>query len=181
MVLQTVRVTPLPRKEKHDSNLDRMNCNNSKSMISFETYIQHINCINSYLASLPGKSLITPAKYLASSTLSTSIELKHHQEVLKNISPTTSIPSSARIKFKLDSTKSNTSMPKFEEPKIKISVKVEEFRLFMKSQIMSAQEIEYTESWKKVQKEVLLRTLEFCSYLIDYFKIFLDDEHPLSP
>ena len=44
---------------------------------------------------------------------------------------------------------------------------------------MRVQEIKYTESNEKLQKEVLLHTLNFASYLIDYYNIFLDSEYPL--
>ena len=105
-----------------------MNCKDSKSFFAVEKHNLRINCINPYLVSLPEKLLITPAKSLASSILSTAIERKHHKEVLKKsqLSPN-SILSSTGIKFELGGTKSIINNPKFKELKSETAVKVENF------------------------------------------------------
>ena len=62
------------------------------------------------LVSLPSKTLHHQAKDLASLVLSKAIAVKHATESLSNMTSSTSVPSSARINFKIQGTKSTPSL-----------------------------------------------------------------------
>ena len=157
------------RKDKHDLQKDRQNVKNSK-------LLKHILCVEPYLESLPDKLLHNPAKDFAMNILSTAIERKHHLEILnKSTENPSTIPNSALFKFTLGGSKNISNSEEFKKLEAETSEKLNEFRLYRKSQIMKAQELELKKSNEKLRKEIICESLKLSNYLTDYYKVILDE------
>ena len=135
--------------------------------------------------SLPSKTLHHQAKDLASLVLSKAIAVKHATESLSNMTSSTSVPSSARINFKIQGTKSTSSLKEFKEIQVRTSEKVKEFQDYLKYEITQALKCEVDSCHRSLQKTLIHNTLMMSNNLVRFYKILFNaslntDEKVLS-
>ena len=180
--------TKKSRKEKISSNVNRVNhrfsMKNSEPS-SLETSIMNneenkgkadedlefvLNSLQPYLESLPSKASSFPARDLASLSLSAAIAAKHARDTHSRLNASTSIPSSARIGFTINGSKKMHSNEEFKAIAQGTAKKVNEFQLFLKSQIILAQGVELDVCVKTFQRIIVHNALQLSNNLIRYYK-----------
>ena len=131
-----VRKSKLIRKDKWNSNQNRINCpqDNSKQAHAKKEHEKILDSIQPYLASLPDAQLRNPATSIASVVLSKAIERKaRHESLSKNRDNPNFVPKpAAKFNFTLTSSKNIANKAEFKEIQSETAEKVEEFKLYLK-------------------------------------------------
>ena len=173
------------RKDKNRSNVNRVNQrfnsdNSNKNLKKTNEDGHKVKALNDFndiieslettLESLPSKVLHHPAKDLASLALSAAIATKHSNETLTRLQSPSSVPNSTRINFTIQGTKKMTKNIEFQEIKKATEIKVKAFELYLKSQVILAQQVEVSECIFHFHKTLLHNILQLCNCCVRFYK-----------
>ena len=162
-----------------DSSEKKLNTKNGKNNTvskAFENHKRHLEFLDPILEALPSKTLLEPAKDLASLVLSTAILRKNALATFCRTSNSITIPNSANFTdFELnvsDRVRNTKEFKAINEATIK---KVSETKDFLKSSIIDCQKIEIKETKKCLQKTFIHNSLLLSNQIVRLYKIALFD------
>ena len=132
------------------------------------------------LESLPSKVLHLPAKDLASKTLSSAIAVKHARATLSRLKIDSMLPASARINFKIQGSKKIVKKQEFKDIQILTDEKVKEFQVFLKAQIIKAQEVEFDECIATFHRTFIHNSFLLSNNLVRFYKILFQSDSKID-